>query len=209
MKLFLLLQMCLILQLSPLVSSVYTFYVSPFLPFSLLPLQKKPTLCSASQCFLSFCLSRLTPPPHPRRPTPPGDVGMQVLSLLTLCGSLSYCMKMNFFLLLMDCPLQYIPLPPAIMSLIVRSGSTGLCTHPFNERSPPLPLQFELPLNKGMRVIGKPISPGTTINIYQWNGRGSIYSLHYEITHEWIYNLKQLFITGLWPSRVRRQFLII
>lgn len=73
---------------------------------------------------------------------PPRALGMQVLGLLSLCASLSDCMKMNFYGLLIDCPFLYISSLSVIVRLIAHGESIGLCSNPFSERSPSLPHQL-------------------------------------------------------------------
>lgn len=51
---------------------------------------------------------------------------MQVLGILSLCASLSDCMKMNFYGLLIDCPLLYISSLSAIVRLTAHSDIIGL-----------------------------------------------------------------------------------
>lgn len=112
-------------------------FISLFLPTLTLSscLSKQSSLCAVSQCFLSFWLSRLIT-------LSPRALGMQVLSLLSLCVSLSDCMKMNFNGLLIDCPLLYISSLPATGSLIAHSDRAGLYSHPLSKRSPSLPHQL-------------------------------------------------------------------
>lgn len=92
----------------------------------LLPFQTVFSLC----CQPMFSLFQTQSAHHPLR-----ALGMQVLGLLSLCGSLSVCMKMNFYGLLIDCPLLYISSLAAIVRLIAYGESTGLCGNPFSGRS--------------------------------------------------------------------------
>ena len=118
---------------------LHSFYlfISPFPPPQscpfLLPFQTVVSLCCQPMFSLSFWLSRLISPLR--------ALGMQVLSLLSLCGSLSDCMKMNFYGLLIDCPLLYISSLSAIMSWLP-TVTTLVFSNPFSERSSFLPHQF-------------------------------------------------------------------
>lgn len=85
-----------------------------------------------------FYLSDSVGSSHPWR-----ALGMQVLCILSLCASLSDCMKMNFYGLLIDCPLLYISSLSAIVRLTAHSDIIGLLHWPpFGERSPFLPHQL-------------------------------------------------------------------
>ncbi len=121
-----------VLSFSTLLFSVSPFilFSSPFLPFLPTPVLPFPPAFPNSLLFVLpanvFSLSDSGGSSHP-----PRALGMQVHSLLSLCGSLSDCMKMNFYGLLADCPLLYITSLSAIMRLIAHSGNIGLCTNPF------------------------------------------------------------------------------
>lgn len=120
--------------------SPFVLFISPHLPLL------HPTL-ALSSCLFQTVFSLCCQPMFSLFQTqsahhPPRALGMQVLGLLSLCGSLSDCMKMNFYGLLIDCPLLYISSLSAIVRLIAHGESIGLCGNPFSERSPSLPHQF-------------------------------------------------------------------
>lgn len=126
-------------------SALFLYFLFPFFPlcsvlfipaFLLSPPQSF-QIASSLYCQPMFPLF-LTQSAH----LPLRVLGMQVLSLLSLRGSLSHCMKMNFYGLLTDCLLLYISSLSAIMSLIAHNESVGLCSNPIGERSPSVPHQF-------------------------------------------------------------------